>query len=807
MHSAVASSPRSMAVPQPQWPQFAQMRDFVFTHTQPQWSDVRTAVRGSTASAQRGTESDSAACPVDDNADAWTPTVVRPPPLEGHRVCTACQRPKESCTCTMCFVCRCRFHANRHHCRRCWHAVCSGCWGHRHYVHMLGRQMVVCDRCSTSWALANLGKRGDGCLLWGLYVLRAAGDMPRMCIGPSCRILTRQLVCYGCGLPTVVTRPHAARVVRPNGVSKSVMDDVSVLDVQQLSLRTMEVSGMTSTQMERMFRRLFHRYEEVLAFRAITTAVLAQRVLLAMVAAAVAYEYLGAPNITLSLSDIPYARALRITVAQERYTILEAPGRVKFIAFPGTHNWRTRWVDVQFARITETVWSTLHEGVCLTTTAEGEEGAGRAEATAMLNGGVRKAWEYQVHRGFAQEAQEVGLPLDSLLEDVRSGGYTLVLCGHSLGGATAQYLSLQLLHRCASLLVTRGAEEDTPRLLCVSLGAPLLGNYELADHVQSCGWSHIFHNFVYRSDIVPRLSCTDELARDAQVRLTHYVTSVFTAAQSWWRGGSSRRGAVGAPSPTANATPSSPSTETVSATVSTLSSGRLSTALARWRTEKLPGPSSVADSAVGASDASALLSMDGVTGTESPAPTNDDGLSDASPALWAEPAQLAAYVDTALRTGRDALESGTPSPSLDEAAKRDADVEAALHDFSSRCTGANRVASRKPSAIYHACGGGSDAGPDGDDGSLVASGMRVAADTTADVMLPVSSRRMRRRFTCFGRYHFMQYGTYGYVSTDDSETAFGVLKHGCGDASVLGDHSVEAYNRGVMVHLYRNAES
>ncbi|KAG5483982.1 hypothetical protein LSCM1_05833 [Leishmania martiniquensis] len=793
-----------MAAPQPQWPQFAQMRNFVFTHTQPQWGDVHTTATVSTVPAQRRAEMSGAGCPAEDMAVAWAPTVVRPPPLEGHRVCTTCQRPKESCMCTRCFVCQRRFHANRHHCRRCWHAVCSGCWGHRHYVHMLGRQMSVCDRCSTPWGLANLSKRGDGCLLWGLYVLRAAGDMPRMCIGPSCSMLTRQLVCYGCGLPTVVTRPHAARVVRPNGVSKGVMDEVSVLDVQQLSLRSMEVNGMTTTQMERMFRRLFHRYEEVLAFRTITTAVLGQRVLLSMVAAAVAYEYLGAPNITLSLSDIPYARALRITVAQERYTVLEAPGRVKFIAFPGTHNWRTRWVDVQFARITERVWSTLHEGVCLRrTTTEVAEDGGRAEATAVLNGGVRKVWEYQVHRGFAQEAQEVGLPFDSLLEDVRSGGYTLVLCGHSLGGATAQYLSLQLLHRCASLLVPRGAEEDAPRLLCVSLGAPLLGNYELADHVQSCGWTHIFHNFVYRSDIVPRLSCTDELAWDAQSRLTHYVTSVFTAAQSWWRGG-----AMGAPPPTTKATASTPSTATVAPNTSTVDSGRLSAALGRLSTKRLTRTlSAAAYPAAGASDTAPLLSTDDVSGKTSAAPATEVSFPDESSELWAEQAQLAAYVDTALRNGRDALESDTPSPSRDEAAQRDADVEAALQVFSSRCAGASRITSAKASAMQHARSGSDAAEPNGVDASTVASRVGAAVDTAADVVLPVSSRRMHRRFTCFGRYHFIQYGTYGYVSTDDSDTAFGVLKHGCGEASILGDHSVEAYNRGMMIHLYRNAES
>ncbi|KAG5509506.1 hypothetical protein JKF63_06211 [Porcisia hertigi] len=806
MHTASLSSSSSMAIPQPQWPQFAQMRDYVYTHTQPQWVDV-----GTSGTSQRPASTGSMPGIGEDTNEMWTPTVVRPPPLEGRRVCKTCQRSKKTCLCTTCFVCRNRFRANRHHCRCCWTAVCSACWGHRHYVHMLGRQMLVCDRCSTPWALENLDKRRNGGLLWGLYVLRAAGSMPHMCIGPSCGILTRQLVCYKCGLPTVLTRPHAARVIRASGVSNRLMDTVSLLDVQQLSLRAMEVDGMTTTQVECMFRGLFHHYEEVLAFRAITTAVLAQRVLLSIVASAIAYEYLGAPNITLSLSDIPYARALRISVARERYTILEAPGRVKFIAFPGTHNWRTRLADVQFARVTEAVWATLHEGTRLTGITEGQGGAGCGNATVMLNGGVRKVWEYRVHKGFAHEAQEVGLPVDSLLEDVDSGGYTLVLCGHSLGGAIAQYLTLQLLHRRSSLLVPRGAEQDSQRLVCVSLGAPLLGNYELADHVQSCGWSHIFHNFVYRSDIVPRLSCTDELAWDAQARFTGPITSILSAAQSWWRGGGSQSDTASVPSRMTNVAIVPPSSETRTGRTPAREASKLSTAIARLHTMKSSGSSSTTGSSTAVDDSAipALFPEDAATDEEGAVLPEKRGTSDEF-LSWAEQARVAAYVDIAVRKGPDALESDTPTPapSHAETAQRDAAVEAALRGFSSRCAYASGSGLDQLSTTPTSLRSGGCDDPDGEKKSVAPSGtVGVSADTAADVALPTLSRRMHRRFTCFGRYHFIQYGTYGYVSTDDSETAFGVLKHGCGEASILGDHSIEAYNRGVMLHLHRHAGS
>ena len=855
-------------VPQPQWEQFAIMRDYTYTHTQPQWQDV-----------QRGTADDnftplcSTSSPLPASATAplrWTPAVVRPPPLEDRRVCMTCLQLKQSCTCKTCFVCHSTFLKNRHHCRRCWHAVCSGCWGYKHYVHMLGRPMVVCDRCSVSWALANVLKRDEAGLLWGLYALRIAAEMPRLCISPDCRIFTRRLTCYGCGLPTVSTQPHMSRVVRANGTSNAVLDMINVLDMEQLSLRSMVVNGMTAADVERIFRRYFHNYEEVLAFRAVPTAKAAQRILLANVAAAIAYEYIGAPNITLDLSDIPYAQVLQVVVSRERYTVLEAPGRVKFIAFPGTHNWRTRWVDMRFSQVQETVWTKPHDGVRVNAQTP-------SSPPVALCGGVRKTWEYRVHGGFAQEAQDVDLPLDALLDDVRHGGYTLVLCGHSLGGAIAQYLTLQLLHRAAALFASTDPLAE-PRLTCVTFGAPLLGNYELADHVQSCGWSHLFHNFIYRSDVVPRLSCIDELAWDAQSRLTYSFTSVLTAAQKWWRGksnahqGSSssnnnssddcRSEAVFAEATAADAA-ASPVSITEDVGVADVGTGAR-----RHRT--LPSLLSTA------AKTTAALSV-GLTGGASEATlvtAADGGMSDMpteasvteSEAAAAEEARLAALMDTAIRTSRDLLEDeereekpphsvhGDAGDGDNAGARppvRDVDVEAALSVFARRRSGVNASAeaSRMKRPRTHNCHNGASVSDMEREGkelrercicagdtatatagetaptlsysdcpdhctpppptsssalSPAAPTVTASADVTADVVIP--ARRMHRRFTCFGRFHFVQYGSYGYVSTDDSETAFGILKHGCGESTVLRDHSVAAYNRGLMIHLYRNLD-
>ncbi|KPI87201.1 putative class 3 lipase [Leptomonas seymouri] len=839
-NAARAPAPARQHVSQPQWRQFALMRDYVYTHTQPQWLDVKEE---QPACAQVGCSSASAELP----ALCWTPTVVRPPPLEPQRACTTCLQPKQACTCKVCNVCQAAFLTNRHHCRRCWHAVCSHCWGYKHYVHMLGRPMMVCDRCSVPWVLASAAKRDGAGLLWGLYALRIAGDMPRLCVAPPCRTFTRRLTCYVCGLPTVATQPHEPRVLRPNGVSNAAMETVGVLDMQQLSMRAMEVNGMTTADVERIFRRCFHRHEEVVAFRMVTTATVAQRILLAQVAAAVAYEYVGAPNITLGMSDIPYARVLQVTLSRERYTVLEAPGRVKFIAFPGTHNWRTWWVDMQFSQVQEAIWTRLHEGL--------RPGPHSHSASVPLCGGVRKAWEYRVHGGFAQEARAVGLPLDPLIEDVRHGGYTLVLCGHSLGGAVAQYLSLQLLQQEPALLAPTGPLKE-PKLMCVTFGSPMLGNHALATHVHSCGWSHLFHNFVYRSDLVPRLSCADELLWDAGSRLTRLLASLFSAAHGWWRGKSNQDekscdvksstgvqapfGAVPPPACAAGAgpTPSEPppglhvtSSEDGGSQHNPIAAAAAAAAASKHRT--IPA---VLSKVVETTVALSLGVAGGVSGGMMTSGRGDgapDVATNASAAISdADESCIAVYMDTAIRTSCDLLEEeegGDRIAGLNEGKamrngtvhscetpiQRDADVEAALGAFASRCDRL-KSASLEASRVLRSHRSGADDCSDGVEDSPVEEAtalhkrrsasppLGASVDVMADVVIP--NRCLHRRFTCFGRYHFLQYGRYGYVSTDDSETAFGILKHGCGERAVMADHSVAAYNRGLMIHLYRNAD-
>ncbi|EPY30635.1 class 3 lipase, partial [Strigomonas culicis] len=337
---------------------------FRYTHSQPQWRDALRC----------------------DGAVA----IVRRGRLAPQRVCATCAFAKEGCACRRCGVCGGGVRrGTRHHCRQCWRPVCGGCWTKRRYVHMLGPPLRVCSRCAVPWALANLCKREERGLLWGLYALRRAGEMPCLCIAPGCATLTYNARCDACGLPTVMTQPHVERLVRAGGATPAQLDQVRLLDGLQLSLRTAAAAAYGDAEVERTFRGCFKHYEEADAFRGVAGTREAQHILLSMVAAATAYEYGSAPSISLALSDVPYARLLRMHSSQPRYTIMEAPGRVKFIAFAGTHNWRTRWVDLHFAQTTLTEWRDVVEA----TTCGGDGGA-----PLPVHGGVRKVWEYKVHR-------------------------------------------------------------------------------------------------------------------------------------------------------------------------------------------------------------------------------------------------------------------------------------------------------------------------------------------------------------------------------------------------------------------------
>ncbi|KEG09506.1 putative class 3 lipase [Trypanosoma grayi] len=420
-----------------------------------------------------------------------------------------------------------------------------------------------------------------------------------------------------------MTQPHEERSVRipPSPVAR-VVDIVKYLDAKECSVRASMVEKYTAEDVEKAFSTFFPQLEKVLAFQGVTTAVEAQDLILSLVAATVAYEYNEAPNLTLALSDIPFSRLLKVARTTHRFSVLEAPGKVRFVVFPGTHNYRTFNVNLRWGRVKRQQWTGLVDGLVAS-------GIGGVDDDHYIpvHGGVRLLWEYRVHEGFSREADESLSQMEQLIHDVRHNGYRLVCTGHSLGGAVAQLVTFRML--CSHT-------ELKDKLTCITFGTPLVGNYQLAQRVERCGWRSKFHHVVYRSDVVPRLSCADQITKDLADQLVQGIVAFQSSVQGWFASRSS--------------------------------------------------------------------------GGE-------------------EPKDVAKEIDTWIKEGKDAVEA-------------------------------------------------------------------------EDIPPPTSGHRTHRMYACFGRYHFLNHGGVNYFSTDDSEIAFHRLKAGCGGVTIVRDHSLSAYNRALMLHLY-----
>ncbi|ORC92369.1 putative class 3 lipase [Trypanosoma theileri] len=488
---------------QPQWPRQFQVRDYVYSHTQPQWFS---------------------------NED---PVVFRCP-LAPSRTCASCSQPKENCKCRFCFSCNKvvgQRQSTRHHCRKCWRAFCSDCWTRECYVHMLGKPVKVCDNCAAPRAISFIGKNKGNNIMWGIYILQRAADLPRVCITPSCSSYTYGATCRKCGLPTVSTKPHEKRSIYISKIG--AMDAemvVKYLEEKESSSRTSKVNLYTEDDVERSFRSCFPRFQELDAFQTIVSSQEAQDMLLSIVSATVSYEYRIAPNLALSLSDVPYSGLLKIIRSTPRFSVFEAPGKVRFISFPGTHDYRTLTVSMSWSRVVKQITPHfVHGSVESYVWTTISDAAPSAEVTSDNNDSLldefHKRLEFSLHAGFAREADECMSHIKMLEYDFLQDGYRLVISGHSLGGAVAQIVALRLLMENPQLFKNK--------LRCVSFGSPLVGNYQLAQFVEQNGWKSNFHHIVYRSDVIPRIFCADQMTHDLTEQLVQHFNTLQTSLKQW----------------------------------------------------------------------------------------------------------------------------------------------------------------------------------------------------------------------------------------------------------------------------------
>lgn len=386
--------------------------------------------------------------------------------------CTECNKLKGDCLCSMCHLCGKVFTEGscRTHCRLCRYPFCSSCCFRQRYIHILDREKrSVCEECGVIAGLSHLPHFSSSGILWGLYGLKCAADLPSQCVLDGKRTYAKK--CKDCNAPVVSTKPHAGRTLRfesPQPSSSSPADQVrqAVEESYFVPLHTVDVE-----EAEKLMRSVFPRYEEINVFKGVDSSWDPH---LAFAAASVAYEYSGSVHASLALSDLPYASLLSPIVSGARLTLLEGPCRTRFVSVAGTHNSRTAMANLLFSQVE------------------------RRLTIQFPNEPYPRTFSYCVHEGVAHEAEITALPMDSLLRDIQSG-YRIVLCGHSLGGSIAAVLTLRLLEAYANTFGMHGQ----PPIYCFTFGSPLVGSESLQECVEACGWTSQFHHIILDGDWVP----------------------------------------------------------------------------------------------------------------------------------------------------------------------------------------------------------------------------------------------------------------------------------------------------------------
>jgi alpha-beta hydrolase superfamily lysophospholipase len=450
--------------------------------------------------------------------------------------CAACRLEKDKCTCSRCAVCltsitnAASLRATRHHCRRCWQPVCSACRKRERHLNALAwvpTLKPVCDVCAVLKGLAHLTEDAN---YVGIALLKDAMDAPLQCVDRiKCGAYTYRNTCPSCTLPTVPTRPHAERLVRVNYCCAIGKKCAACASAHQ---RMQAVERRTEQERYRRFdeqgpeevQRIWAEATRIPpgqltgAFRFATDQDV-RDIVLALLSSSVCYEYAAYPNTTLELSDAAAARLLlRLRECRQEFSIIDGPGDVVFIAFPGTHDVRTAITDVKFSRTTERRFTVINEGLIR---------SGPSQPYRQLSGGVQQLWHFRKHQGFDIEEMKLRQSLSTAaLKGIVGSGKRIVFTGHSLGGALATLVTLRVL--------IDDLETFRDRVKCVTFGAPMVGNSALASLVRQCGWTTKFQHLICKSDVIPRLLTERDAHRHAAIAVRAAVQSRVEAVRNFF---------------------------------------------------------------------------------------------------------------------------------------------------------------------------------------------------------------------------------------------------------------------------------
>lgn len=187
-----------------------------------------------------------------------------------------------------------------------------------------------------------------------------------------------------------------------------------------------------------------------------------------------------------------------------RYLLAEA-GDTLFASFIGTKQYKDIMADANILQ-----GAIFHEDV---EDIDGIEGA-ESDVVEMEKGILNNFWKTlggkpkqisrktkpAAHRGFLARAK--GIPALELYRLAQKKKRTLVLCGHSLGGAVAVLATLAILRVIASSPL-KGSEKV--KVKCITFSQPPVGNAALRDYVNGKGWQHYFKTYCIPEDLVPRI--------------------------------------------------------------------------------------------------------------------------------------------------------------------------------------------------------------------------------------------------------------------------------------------------------------
>lgn len=436
--------------------------------------------------------------------------------------CSICNNDAECCGCSQCVTCLGRMDKhNVAHCSRCRCPCCFSTCSYPRYKNLMDENpRRMCGSCGVRSAITTFSEfpreflsplmnskmaqniffcsmvrnspkvapSAPG-LRWGLYVLRCAADLPNRCIMPH-GILTYRSHCVACDNPTVPTAPHLPRSVTVSRLSEDTKNRLREYYPEDFHV-------MTMADAKKIISRLHPSNEDAFCFNGIQNS---WDVLLASSAIGVAYEYSHLPYVSMSLSWSPYTKLLALESSASGYSVLEGPGKRKFIALPGTHNIRTGIVNTNVEFVQRHI--TLPKNFYFPASSVPNILRKHSNVRQLKNGDLR--WEFSVHQGFSEEEASIEVRIERLLQLILRDRYEIILCGHSQGGAVAVLLTLQLLEAYAKATVAKSSAKPISiiPIRCISFGAPLVGDARLQELISECGWGSSFHHIVLYGDTI-----------------------------------------------------------------------------------------------------------------------------------------------------------------------------------------------------------------------------------------------------------------------------------------------------------------